>query len=137
MTSITERVAAGAAFLDEHDPEWWRADVERAIDLDSLRLSHPASCILGQRCPAEAVEQFVRQRFGWRIDDVEDPEDFNFWAFAHALSGIPFGREGDPNGPVVTWSSALGLNSATADADEYGELTTEWTRIITERRAPQ
>lgn len=32
MSTIAERVAAGAAFLDERDPDWWRADVERAIN---------------------------------------------------------------------------------------------------------
>ncbi|HTJ37080.1 MAG TPA: hypothetical protein VL738_27960, partial [Dactylosporangium sp.] len=57
--TIAERVAAGAAFLDEHDPEWWRADVERAIDLDKLNLGHGDACILGQRCPVSQLAAFM------------------------------------------------------------------------------
>lgn len=41
--SIPERVAAGAAWLDEHQPGW----VER-IDLDALEMRDCMSCILGQ-----------------------------------------------------------------------------------------
>ena len=49
MTTIAERVAAGAAFLDEHDPGWWRADVDRAIDLRVFEMAEPEHCVLGQR----------------------------------------------------------------------------------------
>ena len=38
MSTIAERVAAGAAFLDEHDPGWWCADADPAIDLVALDL---------------------------------------------------------------------------------------------------
>lgn len=41
--TITERVAAGAALLDEKRPGWWRR-----IDLNTLVLSSPCNCILGQ-----------------------------------------------------------------------------------------
>jgi hypothetical protein len=43
MATIAERVAAGAAFLDEHDPGWW----ER-IHLGRLDLNHTCNCVLGQ-----------------------------------------------------------------------------------------
>ena len=43
MTTITERVAAGAAFLDEHDYRWFRH-----VDVASLRLEDCFSCVLGQ-----------------------------------------------------------------------------------------
>lgn len=43
MSTVAERVAAGAAFLDEHDPGW-----DQRIDLDSLDLDHTCKCILGQ-----------------------------------------------------------------------------------------
>ena len=33
MTGVVERVAKGAQFLDQVDPDWWRENVERAIDL--------------------------------------------------------------------------------------------------------
>lgn len=43
MSTITDRVAAGAAWLDAERPGW----VER-IDLDRLDLESPCRCILGQ-----------------------------------------------------------------------------------------
>jgi hypothetical protein len=43
MTAITERVAAGAAFLDEQWPGWWQR-----IALDQLVLSDCSRCVLGQ-----------------------------------------------------------------------------------------
>jgi hypothetical protein len=42
-TAIAERVAAGAAWLDEHRPGW----VDR-INLDTLDLSDTCKCVLGQ-----------------------------------------------------------------------------------------
>jgi hypothetical protein len=43
MSTIAERVAAGAAFLDEHDPGW-----QERIDLDTLYIGSCERCILGQ-----------------------------------------------------------------------------------------
>lgn len=41
--TITERVAAGAAWLDEHEPGW----IKR-IDIGVLDISSCANCVLGQ-----------------------------------------------------------------------------------------
>jgi len=43
VTTIDERVAAGAKWLDEHRPGWWQR-----IDLDTLNLGDPCQCVLGQ-----------------------------------------------------------------------------------------
>lgn len=43
MSGIAERVAAGAALLDERQPGWWQR-----INLDSLDLGSCVGCILGQ-----------------------------------------------------------------------------------------
>ncbi len=43
MSTIAERVARGAAWLDENQPEWLGL-----IDLGQLRLSSPCRCMLGQ-----------------------------------------------------------------------------------------
>lgn len=43
MTTIAERVEAGARWLDENRPGW----VDR-IDLDTLDLGDPCRCVLGQ-----------------------------------------------------------------------------------------
>ncbi|AHH98235.1 hypothetical protein [Kutzneria albida] len=40
--SIEERVARGAALLDEKQPDWFQQ-----IDLDKLKLDCPARCVLG------------------------------------------------------------------------------------------
>jgi len=43
MTTIAERVAKGAAFLDEREPGW-----DTRIDLDILSLDSICRCVLGQ-----------------------------------------------------------------------------------------
>jgi hypothetical protein len=43
MATIAERVARGAALLDEREPGWWQR-----IDLDRLDLGSPCRCVLGQ-----------------------------------------------------------------------------------------
>lgn len=108
MATIPERVAAGAEFLDEHDPDWWRADVEHAIDLGTLDLAQERVCVLGQRCPLEAMDPYIAfgrmlsgRETGWRIDD---------WA-------RPLGSQADGN------------------SDDYEHLTAEWKRVIARRRA--
>lgn len=43
MTSIAERVAAGAAWLDDTCPGW-----RRDVDVDRLSVANPCNCVLGQ-----------------------------------------------------------------------------------------
>lgn len=43
MRTVTERVQAGAKFLDKHKPGWWQD-----IDVKRLNLGSPCRCILGQ-----------------------------------------------------------------------------------------
>src|SRR5437764_14197069 len=43
MSTITRRVAAGAAFLDQEIPGW-----DRLIDLDRLDIGSGCRCVLGQ-----------------------------------------------------------------------------------------
>lgn len=43
MSTIRERVDAGAALLDREEPGW-----EDKIDLDTLKLHDPCRCVLGQ-----------------------------------------------------------------------------------------
>jgi hypothetical protein len=107
MTTITERVAAGAAFLDEHDPEWWRADVERAIDLDTLDLAEGDVCILGQRCPLAANDQYIA--YGVMLSGLQETFAVDHWA-------VQYGFQAD-------------------DSAEYDDLTAEWRKVITGRRA--
>ena len=119
--TIAERVAAGAAFLDVTDPDWWRADVDRAIDLSTLDLGLAGACVLGQRCPLEIYNSGL-------VGDTK------YVAMAKHLSG--FHRSGDAD----RWAGARGFQVSyyVADGDddiEYADLTAEWKRVITERRS--
>lgn len=123
--AVSERVAAGAAFLDEHDPQWWRADVERAIDLGSLDLSDSGDCVLGQRCPMEVLAEFA----GVDADDEDDmsAECYQaYHAYARYLSGLRSG--------VGTWAANHGFTMDLED-DDFRPLTDEWKRVITGRRS--
>jgi hypothetical protein len=111
MSTIAERVAAGAAFLDEHDPDWWRADVERAIDLGTLAMWRGDCCVLGQRCPIETM-------------------DTRYIAYARQLSGFR-----DDNSALLRWAQGLGFYAAEAKHGSWDLLTAEWKRVITGRRA--
>jgi hypothetical protein len=127
MSTVSERVALGEKFMDENDPGWWRADVERAIDLAELNMGYGYACVLGQRCPFETLT-------AWLGGDLEedDDEEFRYHAYAGKLSGIPrFQREA-----LQDWAVAHGFNRPMGGSNaEYAELTAEWSRVITERRA--
>jgi hypothetical protein len=53
--TIAERVAAGAAFLDENEPGWFRL-----VDVASLRLEDCFSCVIGQLAGAyeDGLEEY-------------------------------------------------------------------------------
>lgn len=108
--TIAARVAAGAAWLDEHDPEWWREDAPedptltrdaQPIDLDRLDLASPCGCVLGYR-------------WGSYTDAVHDGR----------LAGLS---------PVDLGFRARDLAGAGL-RNEHPELTAEWRRVIRERR---
>lgn len=127
--AIAERVAAGAAFLDEHDPQWWRADVERAIDLGTLDLAYGDRCILGQRCPLETLRAFI----GFEPDEEDDDYEYKYAAYAGKLSGLPAVGTRDA---LEAWATARGFNRPFGNPPgEYDDLTAEWRRVIAERRA--
>jgi hypothetical protein len=131
VSTIAERVAAGAAFLDEHDPEWWRPDVERAIDLDALDLHDTGLCVLGQRCPLEVLSAHAGV-------DIDELGSFGFsdayFAYAKHLSGLT-----EPDGvagwALLEWACVRGFITSDSDTEDWADLTAEWTRVITERRA--
>lgn len=126
MTAVNERVAAGAKFLDEHDPQWWRADVERAIDLDRLDMATGDVCVLGQRCPLDTLELYL----GYPVEDNDDRE-FGYHAYAYRLNKGFHDREA-----LDTWAVDHGFNRPFGNAsDEYDALTAEWAKVITERRS--
>jgi hypothetical protein len=116
-TTIDERVAAGAAFLDEHDPDWWREDVPNAIDLDALRLESGSACILGQRCPLEVLHNYCNDAF----------EADRYWAYAELLSGLASPLQ------VDFWAQEYGFVRS-AEQASWDDLTLAWWVLINERR---
>jgi hypothetical protein len=132
VSTIAERVALGAAFLDEHDPEWWRADVERAIDLDRLDLGDAGLCILGQRCPLELAAAFCAR---WPEVKWDDELDAAYSAYLVELTGLGYvAHDLDSRADLARWGDEHGF-SASEDFLSYPELTAEWARIIRERRS--
>jgi hypothetical protein len=122
--TIAERVAAGAKFLDEHDPDWWKADVERAIDLDTLELADSRMCVLGQRCPLETLASYNRAQIA---DLSEDADIERYYAFGLALMRTTGDRR-----PLFYWAAGHGF---TSEAGGWAGLTAEWKRLIEARRS--
>jgi hypothetical protein len=125
MTGITERVALGAAFLDEHDRPWWRADVENAIDLDKLSLASSEKCVLGQRCPLETLAGYNRVQVDELTEDADGGD--RYYAFGHALMRAA----GDPR-PLFQWAVRHGFADGSG---QWSDLTAEWKRLLIERRS--
>lgn len=130
MTTIPGRVAKGAQFLDDADPEWWRPDGARAIDLEALNLRNPGNCVLGQRCPLEVLAW-------WQETDISQLDAYDnwdaYWAYASRLSGMEGAR-------MVAWAAERGFTTSAGDdlntiEAEFAELTAEWRRVITARRS--
>lgn len=119
--TVAGRVAKGAAFLDEHDPGWWRADVPDAISLADLDLGDTSRCVLGQRCPLELLRDYLPAvRPGVRY----------FAYAAHLRRQAAVGGGGSPE----AWGIAMGF-VATGDLDrEWSALTAAWRTVISGRR---
>jgi hypothetical protein len=101
-TTIAERVAAGAEWLDVNRPGW----VDR-INLETLNLSSPCRCILGQELGdyCEAPYELI----GWPSDDDDERDD------SRAVE--------------------LGFNIPSSWMEyDYEALTAEWRRYIEARR---
>lgn len=107
MSTIEERVARGAAWLDEQMPNWWTT---HGIDLDRLDLSRPCKCVVGQLSPEGDFATAINE--GWFDLTFAAAFDYGFTAVRpnHFTTG--------------------------AVANEiYRQLDAEWRRVITERRA--
>ena len=66
--TIAERVARGAAYLDEREPGWWQR-----IDLDALDLAVPCKCVLGQLDGGRHGKNWAKivKAFGLRFGSTE------------------------------------------------------------------
>lgn len=129
MSTIAERVALGAKFLDEHDPEWWRPDVEQAIDLATLNLASGSMCVLGQRCPRETLASFL----GDKMPLYSNPEYYRYSAYASRLR-LLYGADTFGWGHDLGFDDDIAADDPDDDGSRHGGLTAEWKRVITGRR---
>ena len=112
MSTVAERVAAGAAFLDEREPGWCKR-----IDPDRLDMSAECRCVLGQL-----------------TTDLEDP----WWSDITAKFGIRSAASTfSDDVRLCDWELGFNASLARGRAEqdrEYAELGAEWRRVIAERR---
>ncbi len=109
MTSIVERVEAGARWLDGHRPGW----VDR-IDLDTLDLGDPCRCVLGQEF-GEDADTLNNGGGGW-------------------VTGYCVGLNHLLDGSNV-FDRAVDLGMYELKNDRYSALTNAWRELIERRRA--
>lgn len=110
LPSVAERVAAGAALLDEHRPGWDRV----GVSLDGLDMADCHDCVLGQMF-GHYSHAFRRFNADWTI-----------------ANGILVDGQAMPLG-FAAYTEDDGTD-AEVDA-EYAELTAAWRTLIETRRA--
>ena len=103
--TIAERVAAGAAWLDERKPDWWSAIDIIAFDIDDCR-----DCALGQIYGSY-----------W---------DSPLFADLESIQGALFFVSDDER-ETIARAKPLGFY---AESDETIWLNAEWERVIRARR---
>lgn len=108
--TIADRVAAGATYLDEHEPGWWKL-----IELGRLNLASGCRCVLGQLEMARTGDPW--SNYCDAVDRL---------GLADSQSAA-LGFECSPGG-------VTDYDYEARDA-EYAELTVAWRELIEKRRA--
>jgi hypothetical protein len=106
MEEASQRVARGAAFLDEADPGWYRR-----VDATTLELSSGSACVLGQL--------HGEYRLGLGRSRLVDPSS----APLASLSPSDYG-----------FQAVYGADAALQDRD-YGYLNRAWQKEVRRRQA--
>jgi hypothetical protein len=129
-----ERVAAGAAVLARHVPDW-----PQLIDRDQLDLASPCDCVLGQtilpdRFPTAYAE--IRKAYGLATDLTIDGYVAARWVLDLPTATI----RSDQVTVAINWMTAHGF---TAGADhgwdvyvDHETLTAAWLAEIDRRLTP-
>lgn len=114
VSELQARVDRGVVWLDEHLPDWWRADRPDQgfdkggpIDVNALVMRDPCGCVLGQ-----LLGNYYRAEIG--LDEATEC-GFDTAARAEDYDGHDEIRE--------------------AMKDEFEALTELWSRVIEQRRA--
>src|SRR5882757_5718389 len=104
---VSERVAAGVAWLDENVPGW-----PAKIDLDELDMGSPSCCVLGQ-----VYGSYWRSPLVSHVDCACEESSIECARECDGSAALPLGFAGDP------WLTNCGPCQA------------EWVRVITARTA--
>lgn len=89
MDDVAERVASGAALLDEKRPGWWRE-----IDLATLDIGDTCNCVVGQLIGGSARR---------RLDGLPAVTG----SFEYAPWPWKFGMNGDPESLTAEWKRVI------------------------------
>ena len=118
MSTITERVAEGAAYLDRCEPGW-----DAKVDLGKLDMQAPCLCVLGQLA-TDLTEHWgdICAHFGIVPHDTVPAQ--SDWA-------LGFNAYGDWNADI---DDEPDYEAQLTQQAEYAELTAEWKRVIVARR---
>jgi hypothetical protein len=111
VSTISERVARGVSLLDVHLPDWWKRS---KISLRRLDLADGCNCVVGQ---------------------LYEPPDDGFIDGSGFETAIDTGWLDLDYPLAVSHGFYAGMPHGSATEREYVELTEEWRRVITERRA--
>lgn len=100
MPEIAERVAAGAAFLDEHDPGW-----DQRINVAALDISSCEKCVFGQ------LRDNYWRGLQWlhRVDPGAEQIDLGFM---FKSSDEPEDEDADIAGLTAEWKRVIGARRA-------------------------
>lgn len=109
IAAISERVAAGAAWLDNHVPDW-----RNKVEVRNLEMDSTCNCVLGQVFEDEGAAQ----------DDWET-----------SLSGFAVGeiiaeQEGLDVSELGFDTMGLPVSGYATQAEEFEALRQEWIRVI-------
>lgn len=139
MLTIEQRVAKGAAWLDEKYPGWWAK-----VDIATLAVSSCRKCVLAQVYDRVIPEQERGQVLAQVLNKMRPVERRTFAEALeadtpHAAGGFNVLTEYHDGLNIAShvYGFALGpgnRNLPLTAAQEFAALTDEWTRVIISRR---
>lgn len=137
MTETVEvQVARGAAWLDEHYPDWWKA-----VDLAVLDVSQCDVCVLGQvytgYIPVQERDQILAQVLEKTyLHPMQRDYGFNILSHLHDLDWFTSAKLGFSVDSALSFCTETCTEECPGDHG-YPELTDEWTRVVIGRRLAQ
>lgn len=117
MNDTTERIEAGAAWLDRTDPTW----IDR-VDLDRLNLADSCGCVMGQ----------IVSRYDASYFTVVAGENY---PVPHLKAQAPRGTKRFVMSHAQAVARGFHISGTNENGMEWIRLTTAWRKAIRARRA--